>query len=71
MLQSPGSVSESGLEPELERAWYYYLADIAARRILQRVCDQFYRSHHQTWLEEDTSKLMWSAEELDQQLIQW
>jgi hypothetical protein len=66
-----GSVDGGGLEPELERSWYYYLADIAARRILQRVCDLFYRSSHQAWLEEDISRLIWSAEELDQQLNQW
>src|ERR1700761_2912837 len=62
------SVDGGGLEPELERSWYYYLADIAARRIMQRVCDLFYRSSHQAWLEEDISRLIWSAEELDQQL---
>ncbi len=65
------SVSAGGLEPELERSWYYYLADIAVRRILQRVFDVFYRSSHHTWSQLDFSQLVWSAEELDQQLTQW
>jgi hypothetical protein len=59
------------LAVELERSWYYYLADIAVRRILQRVFDLFYRASHQYWLEQDISQLIWSAEELDQQLTQW
>ena len=65
------TMNAGGLAPELERSWYYYLADIAVRRILQRVFDLFYKSSHQTWSEQVLSRLIWSAEELDQQLTQW
>ena len=65
------TISAGGLAPELERSWYYYLADIAVRRILQRVFDLFYRSSHHVWTQQDLSRLIWSAEELDQQLTQW
>ena len=65
------TVSAGGLQPHLERSWYYYLADIAVRRILQRVFDLFYRSSHHVWLRQDFRQLIWQAEELDQQLSQW
>ncbi|KIW35701.1 uncharacterized protein PV07_02385 [Cladophialophora immunda] len=59
------------LDPEFEKAWYYYLADIAVRRILQRVFDCFYKSSHHAWLQQNISHMIWSADELDQQLTQW
>lgn len=58
-------------EPQFQKMWYYYLADIAVRRILQRVCDCFYRSSHHAWLYQNISYMMWSAHELDQQITQW
>ncbi|OQV11087.1 C2 domain-containing protein [Cladophialophora immunda] len=63
--------SEDNQADTVSAGWYYYLADIAVRRILQRVFDLFYRSSHHVWLQEDFSRLIWSAEELDQQLTQW
>lgn len=65
IANSPGS------QDAVEKSWYYYLADIAARRILERVVDTFYVkeaiSHFHTALPE----LIETACELQRQLTQW
>jgi hypothetical protein len=66
-----GFSNSSDMEPQLERAWYYYLADIAVRRILQRVFDTFYRVPHEAWLQHSISHMIRAAAELDKQLTQW
>lgn len=59
------------VQQETEKAWYYYLADIAARRILQRVVDTFYKKSESAWCEASLPNLVQTAEELDRQLVQW
>lgn len=65
------STQSPGLQPEVEKAWYYYLADIAARRILQRVIDSFYDKNEVAWLDASLPNIIHTAEELDRQLTQW
>lgn len=56
---------------ELEHGWYYYLADIAARRILQRVITSFYETSESAWLDASIQSILQTAEELDRQLREW
>ena len=56
---------------ELEKGWFYYLADIAARRILQRVIKSFYESSELAWLDASLESIFQTAEELDRQLTEW
>ncbi|KAF2009396.1 hypothetical protein BU24DRAFT_444855 [Aaosphaeria arxii CBS 175.79] len=68
---SPTAASMNTLHHDFEKAWYYYLADIAARRILQRVMDVFYRQSEVSWTQIPLSELLKTATELDRQLDQW
>lgn len=54
--------------PQIEASWYYYLADIAARRILQRVMDTFYTVGPQLG---NIPNMFKAAEELSRQIEQW
>lgn len=65
------SMSPSISHSELEESWYYYLADIAARRILQRVIGAFYESDHPTWINIPFQSMSQTAVELDRQLAEW
>lgn len=56
---------------ELEEGWYYYLADIAARRILQRVIGSFYEADQSSWLRTPFQNMSHTASELDRQLMEW
>ncbi|TIA40523.1 hypothetical protein D6C78_02517 [Aureobasidium pullulans] len=56
--------------PQIEASWYYYLADIAARRILQRVMDTFYTETVSSQLG-NIPKMFKAAEELSRQIEQW
>lgn len=68
-LQNP--VSSTSLDPDLERSWYYYLAEIAGRRIFNRVVNSFYKNDESTWLTTPIDVMIRIAEELDEQLTQW
>jgi len=59
------------MKQELEKAWYYYLADIAARWILQRVIDTFYAEPEVSLLNIAEQDLVDTAAELDRQLTRW
>ncbi|RAO66686.1 uncharacterized protein BHQ10_002698 [Talaromyces amestolkiae] len=65
------SLLSTDVQQEFEKGWYYYLADIAARRILQRVVDTFYNKYEITWSTASLPKLIQTARELERQLSQW
>lgn len=69
----PGTdaTSPARIHSEFEEGWYYYLADIAARRILQRVISSLYHAGEFAWLNTPYQTLVHTAEELDRQLSQW
>lgn len=69
--ESPQSIHSTWTKNEFEHGWYYYLADIAARRLLQRVIEFFYRTSESAWLELSFAHLVNTAEELDRQLGEW
>ena len=60
-----------GVQDEVERSWYYYLADIAARRILERVVDTFYVKEAVSLFHTTLPELIDTAKELQRQLTQW
>ena len=68
---SPQSLHSVRTQSEFEHGWYYYLADIAARRLLQRVIELFYRTNEAAWLGLSSSYLVHTVEELDRQLGEW
>lgn len=68
---SPHSTHSFWTQGGFEHGWYYYLADIAARRLLQRVIELFYRKSEVTWLEFTFLALLHTVEELDRQLVEW
>lgn len=68
---SPQSVHSAWTQNEFEHGWFYYLADISARRLLQRVIELFYRRVEITWLALPFSVLLQTVEELDRQLGEW
>ena len=70
-VASPHSVRSTQSQNDFEIGWYYYLADIAARRLLQRVIDVFYRANETTWLELPLAYLVHTVDELDRQLGEW
>lgn len=65
------STSPARIHNEFEEGWYYYLADIAARRLLQRVISSSYSAGEVAWLDEPFQTLLQTAEELDRQLSEW
>jgi hypothetical protein len=60
-----------GAQGEIEKSWYYYLADIAARRILERVVDTFYVKEAVSLFHTTLPELIETAQELQRQLTQW
>ncbi|KAF4967059.1 hypothetical protein FSARC_5350 [Fusarium sarcochroum] len=68
-LVQPGSAIH--IQESLDRGWYYYLADIAARRLLQRVTDSLYTENDVGWDLAPLPHLTQTAAELERQLDQW
>ena len=54
-----------------EQSWYYYLSDIAYRRITNRTIAALYSMPMEQWLQCSCSRLYVIAEELDAQVLQW
>ncbi|WPG99794.1 Hypothetical protein R9X50_00261300 [Acrodontium crateriforme] len=52
-----------------EESWYYYLTEIALRRIGNRILNSFFRQEPSTWL--DIKPLLSIAYELDAQVSSW
>ncbi|KAJ4245081.1 Zcf27p [Fusarium torreyae] len=68
-MAQPGSAIHT--QEALDRGWYYYLADIAARRLLQRVTDSLYTENEVGWDFAPLPHLTQTAAELERQLDQW
>jgi hypothetical protein len=65
------ATSPARIHNEFEEGWYYYLADIAARRLLQRVISSLYHAGESAWVDAPYPGLLQTAEELSRQLSQW
>lgn len=59
------------LEVDEEKSWYYYLADIAVRRILNRLMNVFYKENERSWLSMSVDRMIRVAAEIEAQLTQW
>lgn len=55
----------------VQRSWYYYLSEIASRRIANRTITALYGMPDQAWLSIPVRRLHRIALELDTQLVQW
>lgn len=65
------ATSPARIHNEFEEGWYYYLAEIAARRILQRVISSSYNGGESAWVDVSLHSMLQTAEELDRQLTEW
>ena len=69
---SNGEPSSDGAWHEVhQQSWYYYLSDIAYRRISNRTIAALYSAPEEQWLSTPTQQLFTIAEELDAQVCQW
>ena len=59
------------IQESFDHGWYYYLADIAARRLLQRVIDSLYTDNKAGSDFTPLPALTQTAAELERQLDQW
>ena len=73
-VESPASIpstSSQRLQQAEEQSWFYYLSEIALRRIENRVLNAFYKEDHQYWLHTDLSVMMSAAEDIEIQMETW
>ena len=52
-----------------EKSWYYYLTEVALRRIGNRILNTFYRQDHTNWLH--ITPLIPIAKEFEEQILVW
>lgn len=62
---------ESAWQEVHQQSWYYYLSDIAYRRISNRTITALYNKPKEAWLSTPIQQLLTIAEELDAQVTQW
>lgn len=55
----------------LEKSWFYYLAEISGRRIANRILNVFYSVDQEAWLSTDLDNMVNIAHELEVQVNQW
>ncbi|XXH01798.1 hypothetical protein Hte_008159 [Hypoxylon texense] len=58
------------VEPEEERSWFYYLAEISYRRMLSRIIAIMRRNGEEGWIR-DIERTMKQCEDLDEQIKIW
>ncbi|KAL2830036.1 hypothetical protein BDW59DRAFT_29634 [Aspergillus cavernicola] len=63
--------SSMALDASSERSWYYYLSEIASRRIANRVTAALHPLDPEEWVKTPVHHLQRIAEELDAQVVQW
>jgi hypothetical protein len=61
----------SSLDATSQHSWYYYLAEIASRRLLNRITYTLYGAGPMHWMSTPIHKLIRLANELDAQVQQW
>lgn len=65
----PGLMHDSDKDLNEERSWYYYLTEVALRRISNRILSTFYRQDHTNW--NNISPLIPIAKEFESQILVW
>ncbi|KAK3617946.1 hypothetical protein LTR22_026550 [Elasticomyces elasticus] len=67
-----GSVADSSeWETVHQSSWYYYLSEVAYRRIVHRTITTLYDTSPEQWLSMGVQRLHRIAAELDAQIVQW
>ncbi|KAL3450803.1 hypothetical protein BJX65DRAFT_270142 [Aspergillus insuetus] len=61
----------STLQEAEEQSWYYYLSEIALRRVGNRVSHYFYQDDNNTWSQMNIYETSAIVEDLEQQLESW
>lgn len=69
MLSDPGLMQDSDKDLNEERSWYYYLTEVALRRISNRILSTFYRQDHTDW--KNILPLIPIAKEFESQILVW
>ncbi|KAJ0425427.1 hypothetical protein BJY00DRAFT_308171 [Aspergillus carlsbadensis] len=59
------------LDASSEKSWYYYLSEIASRRIMNRITATLHPQNPEEWANTPAHHLQRIAEELDAQVAQW
>lgn len=54
-----------------EQSWFYYLSEIALRRIENQILNTFYRADHNSWTQMDVEGLISAATSIEDQLAIW
>jgi hypothetical protein len=54
-----------------EQSWFYYLAEIALRRIGNRIIHTFYSSDHEFWARFDVTEFIELTERFEHELETW
>jgi hypothetical protein len=67
-LASTPSQSYQGIE---EQSWFYYLSEIALRRIENRVLNTFYKEDHYSWTRTNIDDMITAATNVEEQLELW
>ncbi|KFZ02170.1 hypothetical protein V500_00408 [Pseudogymnoascus sp. VKM F-4518 (FW-2643)] len=62
---------DDSLRREQQQSWFYYLSEIALRRIGNRVLNYFYQDGHESWAETSLRPITQAANEFLRQLDQW
>jgi hypothetical protein len=62
---------ESSIVPNQDQSWYYYLSEIALRRIGNRVLNTFYMEDMNSWFTMHISSMVAIANDFEIQLTQW
>lgn len=69
---TPGSQAYSNTSTNIEQqSWFYYMTEIALRRIENRVLNAFYKYDHDHWLQENLAAMFSAAENIEHQLALW
>ncbi|KAK5677990.1 hypothetical protein LTS10_009874 [Elasticomyces elasticus] len=67
-----GSIADSSeWETVHQSSWYYYLSEVAYRRIMHRTITTLYGTSPEQWLSMGVQRLHRIAAELDAQIVQW
>lgn len=63
-------ITSSGEKLE-EQSWFYYLAEIALRRIVNRILSAFYASSFESWTSFDVHEFITIAHSFELELETW
>ncbi|KFY47065.1 hypothetical protein V494_00199 [Pseudogymnoascus sp. VKM F-4513 (FW-928)] len=64
-----GLMHDTDKDLDEERSWYYYLTEVALRRISNRILSTFYRQDHTNW--KNIAPLIPIAKEFESQILVW